>query len=103
MVVDESDAAVTPASRAAWRMAPAGSAIVRGRPGTPGFAHHFDGRGVREPGEYPLARPLGAEPEEYDEHADVPVGGTVYVCRGTTCFAPASTVKEIRAALWQRA
>jgi len=103
VVVDESDAAVTPASRAAWRMAPAGSAIVRGRPGTPGFAHHFDGRGVREPGEYPLARPLGAEPEEYDEHADVPVGGTVYVCRGTTCFAPASTVKEIRAALWQRA
>lgn len=106
VVVDEAAEAITPASRAAWRMAPAGSVILRGRPGTTGFAHHFDDRGVRPPGEYPLRRSPAAAtevPDDSDEHDDVEVGGTVYVCRGRTCFPPASTVKEIRAALWQRA
>lgn len=101
-VVDDSEAAITPATQAAWRMAPIGAAIVRGRTGQQGFAHWFEGRGVRQPGEYPLTKPLGAASEEYDEHDDVATGGTVYVCRGETCLPPASSVKEIRAALWQR-
>ena len=84
-------------------MVPAGSAVVRGRTGTTGFAHHFDDRGVREPGLYPLRAALAEAESEYDEHEDVVTGGTVYVCRGETCFAPASSLKEIRSALWQRA
>lgn len=102
VVVDEASEPITPATRAVWRMAPAGTAVLRGRPGQEGFGEWFTGRRVREPGEYPLARPLGAEADEYEEHEDVATGGTVYVCRGETCFAPASSVKEIRAALWQR-
>ncbi|MFT4217233.1 MAG: thioredoxin domain-containing protein [Micropruina sp.] len=65
--------------RAAARMAPAGTALVAGPAGTSGFAHHFDDRTARD----------GAS--------------TAYVCRGMVCFAPASTVKELRTALWQRA
>ena len=106
VVVDAADGPITAAAQAAWRMAPPGSVIVRGKPGTTGFAHHFEGRSIREPGEYPLRRavaPASEVPDDSDEHEDVPVGATVYVCRGETCFAPASTVKEIRAALWQRA
>jgi len=103
VVVDAGAEPITPASRAVWRMAPAGTAVLRGVPGQAGFGDWFDARGVREPGEYPLAKPLGAAEDEYDEHDDVATGGTVYVCRGETCFAPASSVKEIRAALWQRA
>ena len=64
-VVDDSEAAITPATQAAWRMAPIGAAIVRGRTGQQGFAHWFEGRGVRQPGEYPLTKPLGAASEEY--------------------------------------
>ncbi|MFT4294009.1 MAG: thioredoxin domain-containing protein [Micropruina sp.] len=64
-------------TRAAARMAPAGTALVAGQAGTSGFAHHFDDRTARD-------------------------GETGYVCRGTVCFAPASTVKELRKALWQR-
>jgi uncharacterized protein len=77
---------VTPASgrsddelvRAAARMAPAGTALLAGPAGTSGFAHHFDDRDVRD------GRTTG------------------YVCRGTVCFAPATTVQELRDALWQR-
>ena len=101
VVVDDAEETVTSASTAVWRMAPIGTAVVRGRTGTE-FGTWFEGRSVREPGEYPLAKPLGAPAEEYDDHEDVPLGATVYVCRGETCFAPASTVKELRAALWQR-
>ena len=61
-------------ARAAWRMAPAGTAVVTGRPGTEGFAHHFEDRS--EPG--------------------------VYVCRGTVCFPPTTDLKELRTALWSR-
>ncbi|MEZ5129266.1 MAG: thioredoxin domain-containing protein [Micropruina glycogenica] len=69
---------VSALAQAAWRMAPSGTAIVAGPEGTRGFAQHFDDR------------PAGA-------------GGTAYVCRGTVCFAPASTIKGLRTALWQRA
>ncbi|MGC3952981.1 MAG: thioredoxin domain-containing protein [Propionicimonas sp.] len=65
-------------ARATWRMAPIGTAVVTGKPGTAGFAHHFDDRG---PGE----------------------SGLVYVCRGTVCFAPASNLADLRTALWSRA
>ena len=61
-------------SRATWRMAPIGTAVLTGRPGTSGFAHHFDER----------------------------PGPGVYVCRGTTCFAPTSDLTELRTALWSR-
>ncbi len=62
------------AARATWRMAPIGTAIVAGAPGTQGFAHHFEERA--EPG--------------------------VYVCRGTVCFPPTSDLAELRTALWSR-
>ncbi|MBK8448354.1 MAG: thioredoxin domain-containing protein [Micropruina sp.] len=62
---------------AAWRMAPAGTAIVCGPSGTSGFAHHFDDRTARG-------------------------GDTAFVCRGTVCFAPATEPKQLRSALWQR-
>ena len=60
-------------------MAPAGTAIIVGRSGTAGFAHHFDYR---------------------DATAQ---GACAYVCRGETCFAPASDVAGLRTALWSRA
>ncbi|MEA4943570.1 MAG: thioredoxin domain-containing protein [Propionicimonas sp.] len=65
-------------ARATWRMAPAGTAVVTGHPGTEGFAHHFDDRPAGE-------------------------SGLAYVCRGTVCFAPASGFAELRSALWSRA
>ena len=65
-------------ARAAWRMAPIGTAVVTGAPGTEGFSHHFDDR------------PAGAE-------------GLAYVCRGTVCFAPAGEIADLRTALWSRA
>lgn len=61
-------------ARATWRMAPIGTAVVTGPAGTTGFAHHF-------------------------EHRDTEA---VYVCRGTTCFAPTSDLAELRTALWSR-
>ncbi|MDQ7992841.1 MAG: thioredoxin domain-containing protein [Propionicimonas sp.] len=64
--------------RATWRMAPIGTAVVTGAPGTAGFAHHFEDR------------PAGA-------------AGLAYVCRGTVCFAPASDIADLRTALWSRA
>ena len=65
-------------ARATWRMAPVGTAVVVGRPGTTGFAHHFDDRPAWE-------------------------SGLVYVCRGTVCFAPVSDIAGLRTALWSRA
>ncbi len=64
--------------RAAARMAPSGTALIAGAAGTAGFAHHFDDREER-----------GGET-------------TAYVCRGTVCFAPATDVRQLRAALWKR-
>ncbi len=65
-------------ARATWRMAPIGTAVLVGQPGTAGFADHFADR-------------PGAP------------GGLVYVCRGTTCFAPTADLAELRTALWSRA
>jgi uncharacterized protein YyaL (SSP411 family) len=62
-------------ARAAWRMAPVGTAVLVGPAGTTGFAHHFDARDT----------------------------GVAYVCRGTTCFAPAADLTALRTALWSRA
>ncbi len=59
---------------AAWRMAPDGSAVVVGPPGTNGFGHLFEGR--VEPG--------------------------AYVCRGATCFPPVSDASALKSALWRR-
>ena len=59
---------------AAWRMAPDGSALVAGPAGTEGFGHLFEGR--TEPG--------------------------VYVCRGETCFPPASDTVALKSVLWRR-
>ncbi|MFZ1412580.1 MAG: thioredoxin domain-containing protein, partial [Micropruina sp.] len=78
-VVAEPGVEVPATAMAAWRMAPAGSAIVLGAPGTRGFAEHFVDRDLRE-----------------DQT-------TVYVCRGMTCFAPATELAELRTALWSRA
>jgi uncharacterized protein YyaL (SSP411 family) len=61
-------------SRATWRMAPIGTAVLTGPAGTAGFAHHFDDRPTPD----------------------------VYVCRGTTCFAPTSDLTDLRTALWSR-
>jgi len=74
VVVSEDGDPLDQLTRATWRMAPAGTAVVTGRPGTTGFAHHFDDR--HEAG--------------------------VYVCRGTVCFPPTSDLKDLRAALWSR-
>ncbi len=74
VVVAEDGEALSELSRATWRMAPAGTAVITGAAGTTGFAHHFEARS--EAG--------------------------VYVCRGETCFAPASEVKALRTALWSR-
>lgn len=78
VAVDEDGDPLAQLTRATWRMAPVGTAIIAGRPGTEGFAHHFEDRPA--------------------------VGGpTVYVCRGETCFAPAIDVATLRTALWSRA
>lgn len=60
--------------RAAWRLAPAGTAIMAGPAGTTGFADHFDGRD--EPG--------------------------VYICRGEVCFGPVADYSQLKEPLWQR-
>ena len=76
VVVEPASEGISDLARAAFRMAPAGTAVIVGPPGTTGFAHHF---------------------EERD--AEVVSG---YVCRGTTCFAPATDVEGVRTALWSR-
>ena len=107
VVIDEAGDPLNDAARAAWRMAPLGIVVLSGRPGTQGFAHHFEDRAalasaaVEEVSDAAGAAAEGAE--EYDEHEIVPTGQTTYVCRGSVCFAPASTVQEMRAALWSRA
>lgn len=63
---------------AAWRMAPAGSALVRGVPGTEGFGEWFTGRGAVEG------------------------RATAYVCRGTVCFEPVTDYLELKEPLWRR-
>ncbi|MFV0407607.1 MAG: thioredoxin domain-containing protein [Propioniciclava sp.] len=104
VIVDAAGEPLNEAARAAWRMAPAGTVIVSGKPGTTGFAHHFEDRPVVTVSEPPRAALLEPNSEdEYAEHEIVPTAQTAYVCRGTTCFPPASTVQGLRQALWSRA
>ncbi|MFV0428952.1 MAG: thioredoxin domain-containing protein [Arachnia sp.] len=62
-------------TRAAWRLAPAGSVILSADPGTEGFADLLTGR---------------------DEPA-------CYVCRGSVCFEPVTDYAELKTPLWRRA
>ncbi|MFP5416728.1 MAG: thioredoxin domain-containing protein [Actinomycetes bacterium] len=111
VVLDADGDPLNDAARAVWRMAPAATVVVSGRPGTTGFAHHFEGRppvGAGTPASALLTRArvgVGGQVDagEYDEHEVVPLVETVYVCRGETCFAPARTVQDLRQALWSRA
>ncbi len=101
VVLDEDADPLNDAARAVWRMAPAGTVVVSGRPGTAGFAHHFDHRTTID---VPAARIAATgEVEEYDEHEVVALDHTVYVCRGEVCFAPVRTAQDVRRALWSRA
>ncbi|MCT1458842.1 thioredoxin domain-containing protein [Aestuariimicrobium sp. p3-SID1156] len=77
IVVDEGDQ-LNQLVRAAWRMAPAGTALVAGPVGTQGFGHLFEGRG------------------QIDDSA------TAYVCRGMTCFEPVTSYEELKTPLWSR-
>ncbi len=62
---------------AAWRMAPAGTAVILGAEGSDGFGGLF------------TDRPASA-------------GGTAYVCRGQTCFEPVNDYNELKSPLWHR-
>ncbi|WP_022909545.1 thioredoxin domain-containing protein [Aestuariimicrobium kwangyangense] len=77
VIVDEAGDPFNELTRAAWRMAPAGTAIVTGRPGTVGFGDNFEDRGS---------------------------GGRsrAYVCRGTVCFDPVDQYTELKTPLWSR-
>lgn len=118
VVVTDNGDPLHDAARAVWRMAPVGTVVVAGRPGTTGFAHHFEHRLATIPEELRAQRAAAADAgtmlrasiggsgqvdDDYHENEIVETGGVVYVCRGTTCFEPASTVQEIRTALWSRA
>lgn len=61
-------------TRAAWRLAPAGSAVLTAAEGAAGFGSHLEGR------------------------AD----GVAYVCRGTVCFDPVTEYAELKTPLWTR-
>lgn len=74
-VVITSDDPFDELARAAWRMAPAGSAILRAEPNTEGWGSHLEGRSSR----------------------------AVYVCRGNVCFDPVDDYNELRTPLWRRA
>ncbi|MGA4508092.1 thioredoxin domain-containing protein [Propionibacteriaceae bacterium G1746] len=77
IVVDEDDR-MNQLVQAAWRMAPAGSAIVAAPAGTTGFGHLFNDRTQRD-----------GQP-------------TAYVCRGTVCFEPVTSYTELKTPLWSR-
>ena len=87
--------------------------VLSGRPGTTGFGRWFevDGAAPSAPAtesKLTHARIGGSgqvevESDEYDEHEVVPLAQVVHVRRGGVSFPPASTVQELRAALWSRA
>jgi uncharacterized protein YyaL (SSP411 family) len=77
VVVVEEDREPGELAVASWRMAPSGSALVRGRAGTEGFASWFQDRGDAD-------------------------GPTAYVCRGTVCFEPVTDYLELKDPLWRR-
>lgn len=76
VVVDESGDQMSEMARAAWRLAPWGSVVVAGKPGTIGFGDLFAGR------------------EAIDGVA------TAYVCRGMTCQPPVTDWAGLRPLLW---
>ena len=78
VVVDPDGDPFNPLTRAAWRMAPAGMAVVTGAPGTTGFADWFENRGP------------GKE------------AAMAYVCRGTVCFDPTEDYTQLKTPLWSR-
>lgn len=61
-------------SRAAWRLAPAGSAVLTAPEGREGFGSLLDDR----------------------------VDGLAYVCRGTVCFDPVAEYADLKTPLWSR-
>lgn len=61
-------------ARAAWRLAPAGSAVLRVPAGTPGWGTHLEGRSERG----------------------------VWVCRGNVCFDPVEEYTQLKTPLWSR-
>lgn len=113
VVLDEAGDPLNDAARAAWRMAPAGTVVLSGRPGTTGFGRWFEVNGAAPSApatesKLTHARIGGSgrvevESDEYDEHEVVPLAQVVHVRRGGVSFPPASTVQELRAALWSRA
>ncbi len=78
VVVVQEEPGISRLATAAWRMAPAGSAIVVGPAGTKGFGHLFDERTECD------AQPTG------------------YVCRGEVCFEPTNDYTELKTPLWSR-
>ncbi|MGO4956540.1 thioredoxin domain-containing protein [Luteococcus sp. Sow4_B9] len=78
VVLPEGSEGIDRLATAAFRMAPAGSAIVVGRAGTDGFGHLFDGREAR------------------DGQA------TAHVCRGEVCLEPTTDYTELKTPLWTR-
>lgn len=77
VVVVEEDQTPGELAAAAWRMAPSGSAMIRGRAGTAGFGQWFTDRGE-------------------------PSGPAAYVCRGTVCFEPVTDYLDLKDPLWRR-
>lgn len=77
VVVVEEDEVPGDLASAAWRMAPAGSALVRGKAGTSGFGSWFQDRTDS-------------------------TGPTAYVCRGTVCLEPVTDFLELKDPLWRR-
>ncbi|WIY81860.1 thioredoxin domain-containing protein [Propionimicrobium sp. PCR01-08-3] len=78
VIVDESDhPAASPLAQAGWRLAPWGSVIVAGAPGTTGFGDLF------------------ADRTELDDEP------TAYVCRGQSCQLPVTDWSNLRGLLWE--
>ena len=115
VVLDPDADPLNESARAVWRMAPAGTAVLSGVPGTPGFGGAFDGLGLAPDADPEQAASglltharIGAsgqvsEAEEYDEHEIVLLAQTVHVTRNGHRFAPARSVQDARRALWSRA
>ncbi|RRD46476.1 thioredoxin domain-containing protein [Tessaracoccus sp. OH4464_COT-324] len=61
-------------ARAAWRLAPPGSVVLRASAGAEGWGSHLEGRAER----------------------------AVHVCRGTVCFDPVSDYTQLKTPLWSR-
>lgn len=76
VVVDDDADTFSVLNQAVWRVAPSGSTLVVGKPGTAGFGDLFTGRCV------------------VDEKP------TAYICRGSACQAPVTDWAGLREPLW---